>query len=75
MKRIVVKVGSAVLSEQNRIAKDRMQNLVDFIAELKKSYEVILVSSGAVAAGYTELKLDKKIWRTNKPLLPLVSRF
>lgn len=36
MKRIVVKVGSAVLSEHNHIAKDRMQNLVDFIAELKK---------------------------------------
>ena len=68
MKRIVVKVGSAVLSEQNRIAKDRMQNLVDFIAELKKSYEVILVSSGAVAAGYTELKLDKKILANKQAL-------
>jgi len=61
MKRLVVKVGSAVLSEQNRIAKDRMQNLVDFIADLKGRYEVILVSSGAVAAGYTELKLDKSV--------------
>jgi glutamate 5-kinase len=60
-KRIVIKVGSAVLTEHNRIAKERMQNLVDFLAELKEKYEVILVSSGAVAAGYTELKLDKKI--------------
>lgn len=60
MRRLVVKVGSAVLTEQNRIARERMQNLVDLIAELKKRYEVILVSSGAVAAGYTELKLDKK---------------
>ncbi len=60
MKRIVVKVGSAVLTEQNRIARERMQNLVDLLAELKEQYEVILVSSGAVAAGYTELKLDKK---------------
>ncbi|MEA3372572.1 MAG: glutamate 5-kinase [Campylobacterota bacterium] len=60
MKRIVVKVGSAVLTEQNRIARERMQNLIDLIADLKKQYEVILVSSGAVAAGYTELKLDKK---------------
>ncbi len=68
MKRIVVKVGSAVLSEQNRIAKDRMQRLVDFIAELKKTYEVILVSSGAVAAGYTELKLDKKILANKQAL-------
>ena len=61
MKRLVLKVGSAVLTEQNRVAKERMQNLVDFIAELKQQYEVILVSSGAVAAGYTELKLDKKV--------------
>lgn len=68
MKRLVVKVGSAVLSEQNRIAKDRMQALVDFIAELKAKYEVILVSSGAVAAGYTELKLDKKILANKQAL-------
>ncbi len=61
MKRIVLKVGSAVLTEQNRIAYERMQNLVDLIADLKKQYEIILVSSGAVAAGYTELKLDKKL--------------
>jgi glutamate 5-kinase len=68
MKRLVVKVGSAVLSEQNRIAKERMHNLVDFIAELKSRYEVILVSSGAVAAGYTELKLDKKILANKQAL-------
>lgn len=68
MKRLVVKVGSAVLSEQNRIAKDRMHNLVDFIAELKLRYEVILVSSGAVAAGYTELKLDKKVLANKQAL-------
>lgn len=68
MKRLVVKVGSAVLSEQNRIAKDRMHNLVDFIAKLKVRYEVILVSSGAVAAGYTELRLDKKILANKQAL-------
>jgi len=68
MKRLVIKVGSAVLSEQNRIAKERMQNLVDFIAELKSQYEVILVSSGAVAAGYTELKLDKKVLANKQAL-------
>lgn len=60
MKRVVIKVGSAVLTEQNRIARERMQNLVDLVAELQKSREVMLVSSGAVSAGYTELKLDKR---------------
>ena len=68
MKRIVVKVGTAVLTEQNRIAKERMQNLIDFIAELKTKYEVILVSSGAVAAGYNELKLDKKLLSNRQAL-------
>jgi len=62
MRRIVIKVGSAVLTEQNRVAKERMAALVDLIAKIKdKGTEVILVSSGAVAAGYTMCKLDKKI--------------
>jgi len=68
MKRLVLKVGSAVLSEHDQIAKERMGALVDFIAELKQQYEVILVSSGAVAAGYTELKLDKKILSNKQAL-------
>jgi len=59
MKRVVVKVGSAVLTEKGEIALSRMQALVNFLAELRKKYEVILVSSGAVAGGYTKLKLDK----------------
>jgi len=59
MKRIVIKVGTAVLTENNNIAKERMMNLVMLIAKLKNKYDVILVSSGAVAAGYTALKLDK----------------
>ena len=59
MKRIVVKVGSAVLTENDGIALKRMQNLVDLINDLSDMYEVILVSSGAVAAGYTRLSLDR----------------
>ncbi len=59
LKRIVIKVGSAVLTHKNKIAKERMLNLVYFIAKLKKEYDVVLVTSGAVAAGYSALKLDK----------------
>lgn len=58
--RVVVKVGTHILSEQNRLVKDRMFNLVQFLVDLMKVHEVILVSSAAVAAGYTKLKLDKK---------------
>ncbi len=61
LKRVVVKVGSHVLSENNRIAKDRLKNLVKFVSELNDKFEVILVSSGAVAAGYSKIKLDKSI--------------
>ena len=58
--RIVIKVGSHILTEDGSIAKVRMFALVELIADLKKNdYEVILVSSGAVAAGYTQLKLDR----------------
>jgi len=69
MRRIVIKVGSAVLTEQNRVAKERMAALVDLIAKIKESgMEVILVSSGAVAAGYTMCKLDKKILSNKQAL-------
>jgi glutamate 5-kinase len=61
MKRIVIKVGSHVLTENGAIAKPRMLALVELIAELKgNEYDVILVSSGAVSAGYTQLPLDRK---------------
>jgi len=60
MKRLVIKVGSHVLAEDGNIAKERMLALVQFIAELKAhKHEVILVSSGAVAAGFTQLPLDR----------------
>jgi len=68
MKRIVVKVGSAVLTQDGTIALERMQSLVDFLVALKKRYEVILVSSGAVAGGYTKLKLDRGVLANKQAL-------
>jgi glutamate 5-kinase len=68
MRRVVVKVGSAVLTQDGAIAHSRMQALVDFLAELKKENEVILVSSGAVAAGFTELKLDRSVLKNKQAL-------
>ena len=58
--RLVIKVGSHVLTENGSIARERMLALVEFIAQLKRNdNEVILVSSGAVAAGFTQLPLDR----------------
>jgi glutamate 5-kinase len=71
MSRIVVKVGSAVLTQDGEIALERMQALVSFLADLKKENEVILVSSGAVSAGYTALKLDRTIIQNKQALASL----
>ncbi len=68
MKRLVIKVGSAVLTENDSVALERMSALVDLIAELQSHYEVILVSSGAVAAGYTKLKLDRSLLKNKQAL-------
>ncbi len=60
MKRIVIKVGSHVLTQEGKIAIDRLKALVEMIAQLQESgKEVILVSSGAVAAGFTKKQLDR----------------
>ncbi|MDC4452274.1 hypothetical protein NQ646_17910, partial [Acinetobacter baumannii] len=74
MKRLVIKVGTAVLTENGQLSYERMQNLVDLIAKLKneKTLEVILVSSGAVGAGYTSLKLEKTI--LNKQVLASIGQ-
>ena len=71
MRRLVLKVGSAVLTQDGKIAHRRLDNLVEFISKLKEENEVILVSSGAVAAGYTVLKLDKSIVANKQVLASL----
>ena len=68
MKRIVIKVGSAVLTQDGKLSLERLTNLVDFIASLSKNYDIVLVSSGAVAAGYTLLQLDKNIIQNKQAL-------
>ncbi len=61
MRRIVLKVGSHVLTEFGSVVKERMMALVSLICDLQEAgIEVILVSSGAVAAGYTLLPIDKR---------------
>ena len=61
--RIVIKVGSNVLTRPDgKLNVTRMSALVDQIAWLKRNgYEVILVSSGAVACGRRELKVEHSL--------------
>ena len=60
VERIVIKVGSNVLTTtKGKLDITRLSSLVDQIAWLKEHrYEVILVSSGAVACGRSELKVE-----------------
>lgn len=62
-KRVAVKVGSNVLTRKDgSLDVTRMSALVDQIAELREAgVEVILISSGAVASGRSELRTDKKL--------------
>ena len=60
--RIVLKVGSAVLaSPRNGLDQDRIERLAGEVSDLlDQGHEVILVSSGAIAAGLDETGSVKK---------------
>lgn len=52
VRRVVVKIGSGVLSDSQGIEPAQIAAIADQVAQLRqKGYEVIIVSSGAVAAG------------------------
>ena len=59
-KRIVIKIGSNVLTrDDGKLDITRLSSLVDQIAWLRqRNYEVIIVTSGAVASGRGELKTN-----------------
>ena len=61
--RICIKIGSNVLTGQDGLPNESLiQNIVQQIASLMKiGRQVILVSSGAVAAGRSVFKSDKKL--------------
>lgn len=61
--KIAVKIGSNVLTRKDgTLDITRMSALVDQIAELRKAgVEVILISSGAVASGRSEMRASKKL--------------
>ncbi|MCF2603062.1 glutamate 5-kinase [Parabacteroides distasonis] len=63
MKRIAVKIGSNVLTRKDgTLDITRMSALVDQVAELHHvGMEIVLISSGAVASGRSEVKVGKKL--------------
>lgn len=72
-KRIVVKVGSHVLSEKNELCHERISTLCKLLADLIKKYNVILVSSGAVSAGQSKISLERNS-TLNKQILAAIGQ-
>jgi glutamate 5-kinase len=60
--RIAVKIGSSSLTEESGgISVTKLTDHVDAIAHLRKlGHEVVLISSGAVAAGYSQLGFQSR---------------
>ena len=63
LKRIALKIGSNVLTRKDgTLDITRMSSLVDQIAELHRNgLEIILISSGAVASGRSEIQVKGKL--------------
>lgn len=63
LKRIALKIGSNVLTRKDgSLDITRISSLVDQIAELHRNgLEIILISSGAVASGKSEIKVKGKL--------------
>ena len=61
-KRIVVKVGTSTLThETGKLNLRRMDRLARVLADLRGAgYEIVLVSSGAIAAGVDKLGLNSR---------------
>lgn len=62
-KKIAVKIGSQVITRKDgTLDVTRMSAIVDQVAELHKNgLDIILISSGAVASGRSEIKPQKKL--------------
>ena len=60
VKRIVIKIGTSTITEKGHLSREKISVIVANIAELvKKGYQVVVVSSGAISAGAASLKRSK----------------
>ncbi|MDD5050234.1 MAG: glutamate 5-kinase [Candidatus Pacebacteria bacterium] len=68
MKRIAVKIGSAVLSGPDGIKHEVIANLVEDVAGLvKQGHQVVIISSGAVILGKTVSQFANPTFAVNAP--------
>lgn len=73
MQRIVIKIGSHIISEKHTLSHERLKNLVEFLAQIMDKYEVIVVTSAATSTGNTKLSLDRTLL-INKQVLAAVGQ-
>ncbi|MBN2402359.1 MAG: glutamate 5-kinase [Spirochaetes bacterium] len=60
-RKIVIKIGTSIITENNAISKARIAELVFDILSLKNSgYSIVIVSSGAISAGAGALKTNRE---------------
>ena len=61
LRRIVVKIGTSLLTTKDGVRKDFLKELVSQIKCLReRGFEIVLVSSGAIGLGLNELGLKKR---------------
>ncbi|MCX5853555.1 MAG: glutamate 5-kinase [Deltaproteobacteria bacterium] len=61
-KRVLIKIGSAVLSGENGLDLQIIEQLVDEMAQLKKKgYQIVIVTSGAIASGKHRMGISGKL--------------
>ena len=61
IKRIVVKIGTSTITERGVISEKRLSSFAADISTLrKKGYSVVIVTSGAISAGATALKMKRE---------------
>ncbi len=60
LKRIVIKIGTTQISEDGAISFEKISRLAKTIVDLKKEYEIVLISSGAISAGIKKVNLQHK---------------
>ncbi|MDO8623262.1 MAG: glutamate 5-kinase [archaeon] len=60
MARILIKIGSALISKNNKINYDFLERKINEISRLFQENEIILITSGAVAAGMEVENLNQR---------------
>ena len=64
MKRIVLKIGTSTLTRgTDRISRGKIEDIALQISQLKKDYQIILVTSGAIAAArqFSNMNMDNEV--------------